>query len=237
MRDGGDPPKKKLQWYQQPGTMEEKLRKYGTTGVPLTKSNSEGLSEILSVPQKLSTQVITGKYETPGQALERAGIMTDKTNLDIVDYVTDPLNYIPLFKLAKTGPYAKALPPLGKNKSMFNSVIQGIQKVDNVSDVVNSRTINSPSNTRLLEASKPIMRNGGKYLPTAVSQELARKKEGGKIDHSNDADMVNGVASILRRVKDKKNRLQLANQLSNQFNREKVRYNLSDFLNKSKVKK
>lgn len=80
-------------------------------------------------------------------------------------------------------------------------------------------------------------RDGGKYLPTAVSQELARKKEGGKIDHSNDADMVNGVASILRRVKDKKNRLQLANQLSNQFNREKVRYNLSDFLNKSKVKK
>ena len=80
-------------------------------------------------------------------------------------------------------------------------------------------------------------RDGGKYLPTAVSQELARKKEGGKVDHSNDDDMVNGVASILRRVKDKKNRLQLANQLSNQFNREKVKYSLNDFLNKSKVKK
>ena len=80
-------------------------------------------------------------------------------------------------------------------------------------------------------------RDGGKYLPTAVSQELARKKEGGKVDHSNDDDMVNGVASILRRVKDKKNRLQLANQLSSQFNREKVKYDLNDFLNKSKVKK
>jgi hypothetical protein len=62
-------------------------------------------------------------------------------------------------------------------------------------------------------------------------------KKGGKVDHRNDDDMVNGVASILRRVKDKKNRLQLANQLSNQFNREKVKYSLNDFLNKSKVKK
>jgi len=62
-------------------------------------------------------------------------------------------------------------------------------------------------------------------------------KQGGNIDHSDDKDMVNGVASILRRVKDKDNRLQLANQLSSQFNREKVNYNLNDFLNKSKVKK
>jgi hypothetical protein len=62
-------------------------------------------------------------------------------------------------------------------------------------------------------------------------------KEGGKVDRSDDKDMVNGVASILRRVKDKKNRLQLANQLSSQFKREKVKYNLNDFLNKSKVKK
>ena len=61
-------------------------------------------------------------------------------------------------------------------------------------------------------------------------------KRGGNVDHSNDDDMVNGVASILRRVKDKDNRASLANQLSKQFNREKVNYNLSDFLNKSKVK-
>jgi hypothetical protein len=66
---------------------------------------------------------------------------------------------------------------------------------------------------------------------------VAKMQRGGKVDHSNDDDMVNGVASILRRVKDKKNRLQLANQLSSQFNREKVKYSLNDFLNKSKVKK
>jgi hypothetical protein len=49
--------------------------------------------------------------------------------------------------------------------------------------------------------------------------------------------MVDGVASILRGVKDKKNRLQLANKLAKQFNREKVKYSLPEFLKKSKVKK
>ena len=62
-------------------------------------------------------------------------------------------------------------------------------------------------------------------------------KEGGETDHDDDKEMVNGVASILRRVKDKKNRLQLANQLSKQFDREKVKYDLPSFLAKSKVKK
>ena len=68
-----------------------------------------------------------------------------------------------------------------------------------------------------------------KYLP------FSTYKNGGKIE--DDKDMVNGVASILRRVKDPKNRLQLANQLSKQFNREKVKYDLPSFLAKSKVKK
>lgn len=64
-----------------------------------------------------------------------------------------------------------------------------------------------------------------------------KQKNGGKIDHSHDKDMVNGVASILRRVESKSNRLKLANQLSKQFNREKVKYDLPSFLAKSKVKK
>ena len=62
-------------------------------------------------------------------------------------------------------------------------------------------------------------------------------KKGGETDHDDDKDMVNGVASILRRVKDPENRLQLANQLSKQFNREKVKYDLPSFLAKSKVNK
>ena len=172
MPNGGYPPKKKLQWYQQPGTMEEKLRKYGTTGMPLHKSNSEGLSELLNVPQKLVTQAVTGKYQTPGEALEKAGVLQNKTDLDVIDFVTDPLNYIPLFKAGK-------LATLSKPQQLFNSTTSFIKNADNLSDVINSRTINSPSSTKLVEAKKPTMRNGGKYLPTAVSQELAKKPSAG----------------------------------------------------------
>jgi hypothetical protein len=62
-------------------------------------------------------------------------------------------------------------------------------------------------------------------------------EKGGETDDDDDKDMVNGVASILRRVESKSNRLKLANQLSKQFNREKVKYDLTSFLAKSKVKK
>ena len=62
-------------------------------------------------------------------------------------------------------------------------------------------------------------------------------EEGGEVENDDDKEMVDGVASILRGVKNKKNRLQLANKLAKQFDREKVKYSLPDFLNKSKVKK
>lgn len=66
---------------------------------------------------------------------------------------------------------------------------------------------------------------------------MRRMEEGGEVEDDDDKEMVDGVASILSGVKDKKNRLQLANKLAKQFNREKVNYNLADFLKKSKVKK
>jgi len=77
----------------------------------------------------------------------------------------------------------------------------------------------------------------GKNTQAAYEKYVLNKKmeNGGKI--SNDKQMVDGVAGILRDVKSKQNRLQLANKMAKQFNREKVNYNLSDFLNKAKVKK
>lgn len=65
---------------------------------------------------------------------------------------------------------------------------------------------------------------------------LRRMEEGGEVE-DDDKEMVDGVASILRGVKSKSNRLQLANKLAKQFNREKVNYDLKSFLKKSKVKK
>jgi hypothetical protein len=72
-------------------------------------------------------------------------------------------------------------------------------------------------------------------LENPIRFQASQLKNGGKA--SNDKQMVDGVASILRRVEDKQNRLKLANQLSKQFNREKVKYDLPSFLAKSKVKK
>lgn len=65
---------------------------------------------------------------------------------------------------------------------------------------------------------------------------LRRMEEGGEVE-DDDKEMVDGVASILRGVKSKANRLQLANKLAKQFNREKVNYDLKSFLKKSNVKK
>jgi len=62
-------------------------------------------------------------------------------------------------------------------------------------------------------------------------------KKGGELEDDDDKEMVDGVASILREVKSKTNRLQLANKLAKQFNREKVNYDLKSFLKKSKVKR
>jgi len=90
---------------------------------------------------------------------------------------------------------------------------------------------------KLKNAYKKAKHGAELYDPRTMEGHIVGMKKGGKVDRSDDDDMVNGVASILRRVKDKKNRLQLANQLSSQFKREKVKYNLNDFLNKSKVKK
>jgi len=86
--------------------------------------------------------------------------------------------------------------------------------------------------------------SSGSKLKSAYknSKSLSKRKmsKGGEIEEEEDDDdkeMVDGVASILRGVKDKKNRLQLANKLAKQFDREKVKYSLPEFLKKSKVKK
>ena len=50
----------------------------------------------------------------------------------------------------------------------------------------------------------------------------------------NDRDMISGVSSILRKIKDKKNRKEVAGDMVNQFNREGVNYNKEKFLKNSR---
>ena len=107
-------------------------------------------------------------------------------------------------------------------------------------DLLNSTKLNPNRGNLNLSGSYGASRNneGGMNPNYRIGLNYTNSfKEGGETDHDDDKEMVNGVASILRRVKDKKNRLQLANQLSKQFDREKVKYDLPSFLKKSKVKK
>jgi hypothetical protein len=49
-------------------------------------------------------------------------------------------------------------------------------------------------------------------------------------EHQNDRDMVTGVAEILLMVKDKDNRIEIANNMVNKFNSENVIFDKKEFL-------
>jgi glycogen debranching enzyme len=46
----------------------------------------------------------------------------------------------------------------------------------------------------------------------------------------NDYEMVSGIADILKRVKDKTNRLEIAKRMVSQFKREKIKFDYDVFL-------
>lgn len=60
-------------------------------------------------------------------------------------------------------------------------------------------------------------------------------EEGGEVEDDDDKEMVDGIASILTRVKDKNNRKQIANEMILDFKKEGVKYNLKDFRKSAKV--
>lgn len=60
-------------------------------------------------------------------------------------------------------------------------------------------------------------------------------EEGGEVEEDDDEEMVEGIADILRRVKDKKNRKQIAKKMVEDFEEEEVEYNLEDFMQAAKV--
>lgn len=50
----------------------------------------------------------------------------------------------------------------------------------------------------------------------------------------NDYQMVSGIIDILKKVKDKDNRMEIANDMISQFKREKIKFNYDEFLNSLK---
>ncbi len=68
-----------------------------------------------------------------------------------------------------------------------------------------------------------------KYLP------FSTYKNGGEVEDDDDKEMVEGIADILRRVKDKKNRKQIAKKMVEDFEEEEVEYNLDNFMRAAKL--
>jgi hypothetical protein len=93
-------------------------------------------------------------------------------------------------------------------------------------------------NMSVQEAASHIMANKEKYSSTLVKRANFAKnatkfkhEEGGEIENDNDdKEMVEGVADILSKVKDVKNRKDLAKYMTNQFKDENVSYDPEEFL-------
>ena len=75
------------------------------------------------------------------------------------------------------------------------------------------------------------------FSPLYWHKRLGTWQKGGKISHENDKEMVDGIADILKRVKDINNRGTIAKEMVNDFKKENVNYNLNDFLSKSNLPK
>ena len=76
---------------------------------------------------------------------------------------------------------------------------------------------------RWVKAGKPKLKKGGKI-------EYEEEEE-----EDDDREMVEGIADILTKVKDKKNRKQIAKEMVDDFEEEDVDYNLDDFMEAAKL--
>jgi hypothetical protein len=132
-------------------------------------------------------------------------------------------------KMANSARLASSMASKAKTFQTFSNPV--ISKTASTVRDFSSATQNSPYNSTIRTPQRDTAQ-----VQFRPNPNLRRMEEGGEIE-DDDKEMVDGVASILRGVKDKKNRLQLANKLAKQFDREKVKYSLPEFLKKSKVKK
>ena len=63
------------------------------------------------------------------------------------------------------------------------------------------------------------------------SQINESKKEIKSEIKGNDYQMVSGIIDILKKVKDKENRMEIANDMVAQFKREKIKFDYENFIN------
>ena len=133
-------------------------------------------------------------------------------------------------KMANSGRLASSMASKAKTFQTLSNPV--VSKTASVGRDYSNTVKSSPYNSTMR-----VPQRDNTQVQFRPNPNLRRMEEGGEVEDNDDKEMVDGVASILRGVKDKKNRLQLANKLAKQFNREKVKYSLPEFLKKSKVKK
>jgi len=132
-------------------------------------------------------------------------------------------------KMANSARLASSMASKAKTFQTFSNPV--ISKTASTVRDFSSATQNSPYNSTIRTPQRD-----NAQVQFRPNPNLRRMEEGGEVE-DDDKEMVDGVAAILRGVKSKSNRLQLANKLAKQFDREKVNYDLKSFLKKSKVKK
>lgn len=92
------------------GAIAGGAKPYAQAGLNLTAlpiNLAERLSELLSVPQKAATKLITGKYQTPSEAM---GIK-NKAGAIATDMILDPVNLLSGVGIGKTAKKALAFKP------------------------------------------------------------------------------------------------------------------------------
>lgn len=171
------PPAKVQKWYEKPGSMASKLQKYGTPNKPATKSNSDAVGDMLEAPQKQMTKMVTGKYETPGQALDRKGIVKNKLANDVIDFVVDPINAIGFIKGAQAAKAGTRV-PLSKTAKAINRTVRTTKSADTYYDVKTSRGASvlktGPAGVNL--TAKPVVAKDTTTTKSAMPAKKARSQ-------------------------------------------------------------
>ena len=73
-----------------------------------------------------------------------------------------------------------------------------------------------------------------KNLKTYKQIKESKSQIKSELDDNNDYQMVAGIIDILKKVKDKENRMQIANDMIKQFKKEKIKFDYDNFLNELK---
>ena len=72
--------------------------------------------------------------------------------------------------------------------------------------------------------------NESNYLDQSKGVNESKSKIKSELEDNNDYQMVSGIIDILNKVKDKENRMEIADDMISQFKREKIKFDYNNFL-------